>query len=454
MDKISQTNGLITATAASLLLVAFTNKQLYLRVFFPGVVPDRKNKNPLPPGEITGCPWFGSLDILPDMNSWARKQAAKISSSSSSLAPVTLFKAYFFGGPGVIISGASRSRKVLNQEFSEDGVRQPVNAFGNALEIFGTNSLSFEMNKAKYKFIKNLVSQSMTHEAVAKSVGAMCAASENVIGKKIMPFKDNGPVEIESVMKYMTLDIAWRLILGLELESEDEIEEFHKNVEIWLQALLSPILFLYAMMPMVLIRQTREFKARNYLVKKISEKIDVLERRGTPDGSTVGAMYFTRDLEDQEKRLSKDQIIDNALVLIAAGSETSASTLTNAMLCMGLNSGVFEKIKEEQKSLVESKGDVLTKESLDRECPYLEGVIKEVMRLLPINGGPTRVTADTINIDGKQVPKGWWVMPSLYLTHAQDEATKVDDDAHMDLIKGFQPERWFSKESSPKDYVP
>ena len=43
---------------------------------------------------------------------------------------------------------------------------------------------------------------------------------------------------------------------------------------------------------------------------------------------------------------------------------------------------------------------------------------------------------------------------NIYLTHVQDEVSKVDDGSHMHLVKGLKPERWFTKETSPKDYMP
>ncbi len=452
-DSMSQTNtsSLITGTLLSFFALLLTNKQIYLRVLYPGVVRDPKNENPLPPGEIYGCPYFGTFDVLPNINTWTSKQARKISSS----APVSIFKSFFLGRPGVIIAGTSRSRKLLNKEFSDDGVNQPVNAFGNGFELFGKHSMSFETNKAKYKFIKSLVSQSMTHDAVASNINALRDASEYIMDKKIIPYKGKkGAVEMEAVMKYMTLDVAWRQILGLDLKEEEEIEEFHKNVSIWLTDLTSSKFFLYAVMPVALLRMTTTYKAKDYLVKKISEKIDALKQRGSSDGSTVGAMYFTRDLDDPEKKLTKEQVIDNALLLIIAGSETSASTLTNAILCMGHSPDIYTKLREEQLKLIKSNGESLTKEILDRECPYLEGVVKEVMRILPVWGGPTRVSNSTITIDNKQVPKGWWVIPSIYLTHEQDEVSKVDDGSHMHIVKGLKPERWFAKETSPKEYMP
>jgi cytochrome P450 len=453
-DSITQpSSSLIAGTAVSLFALLMTNKQFYLRVLYPGVVPDRKYRktHSLPPGEITGCPYFGSIAMFPDINKWVHEIGLKIA------APVTIFKAYFFGGPGVIIVGTSKTRRILNKEFTaNEGVSQPVNAFGNSLEIFGTNSLSFETkDKSKYRFLKSLLQQAMTHEAVAEGMQALQEASESVLINKILKTaKEEGSVEVEKYMKYMTLDVAWRQILGLELSSEEEIEEFHKNVAIWLNALQSAKVFIYAMLPMVFVKMTKEYKARMYLSSKIMDKINAVEARGSSDGSTVGAMYYTKDEEDPSKTLSKAQIIDNALILIAAGSETSASTLTNAIFLLGLHPEIFTKLRDEQEALIKAKGEALTKDLIDHECPYLEAVVKEVMRVCPIQGGPTRVTNGTITTDEYQIPKGWWVMPSVYLTHEHDPVTKIDDGSHMDLEKGFKPERWLSKETQPKEYMP
>ncbi len=358
---------------------------------------------------------------------------------------------------------------------------------GNALEIFGKNSLTFETkNKSKYRFLRSLVAKSMTHDAVAESIPSLQAASEFVISEKILKSSksvkkdgdsdgDNGdapvpvPVEMEQHLKYMTLDVAWRQILGLELQSEEEIKEFHHHVAIWIGALQSSATFFYAIMPMALLKKTAVYKSREYLSNKILDKIQKLEEMGRSDGSTVGAMLFTRDDNDPNKRLTVEEVIDNALLLIVAGSETSASTLTNTMLLLGLHPDIYHSIVEEQQALLRKNEDAtkLTKEMLDRDCPLLECTIKEVMRILPVAGGPFRQVKSTITIDGDdkdkdnnvQIPKNWWLMPSIYVTHENDPVTKIDSEgddvnSHMDLIKGFNPRRWLDEKTRPVEYMP
>ena len=55
--------------------------------------------------------------------------------------------------------------------------------------------------------------------------------------------------------------------------------------------------------------------------QKIEEKIQYLEQSG-PDTSTLSGMFFATDEGDStQSKLTRQEIIDNALLLILAGSE-------------------------------------------------------------------------------------------------------------------------------------
>ena len=208
---------------------------------------------------------------------------------------------------------------------------------------------------------------------------------------------------MEKVLTSFTLDVAWRQILGLDLK-EDEIETFFKATDDWIGGVTN-----LRVMLLPGFESTKSAKALKYLKEKIERKIDDLNANG-PDESTMSYMVYARDEEDETKRLSREEIVDNALLLILAGSETAASTLTVAMLALGLHKDVFMKLKDEQINLIAKKGEDLTRSMLDKDCPYLDAVIKETMRLKPLAGtGALRFAQETFTIDGKQVPKGYGV---------------------------------------------
>ena len=237
--------------------------------------------------------------------------------------------------------------------------------------------------------------------------------------------------------------------VGLNLK-DDEIETFNKSVNDWIIGFLNP---LWLLIPGK--RFSRSAKAFKYLVSKIDDKLGELERNG-PDGSTLSGMYFAQDEEDPSKRLSKEDIISNSLLLIFAGSETAASTLTVAMLALGLHKDAFTKLKNEQLAMMsKNEGNAMTRDMLEKDCPYLDVFVKEVMRIKPLAlTGAMRFAQETFVVDGKQVPKGYGVAFSPGITHLLDPTIREEDGSHMDIVKGFKPERWLDDKTKPTDYIP
>jgi cytochrome P450 len=57
-------------------------------------------------------------------------------------------------------------------------------------------------------------------------------------------------------------------------------------------------------------------------------------------------------------------------------------------------------------------------------------------------------------MDGKQIPEGWSILANICLTHQLDLVTRLEDDSHMDVHKGFKLERWLQPETKPSDFIP
>eukprot|EP00581_Thalassiosira_minuscula_P039987 CAMPEP_0184464176 /NCGR_PEP_ID=MMETSP0740-20130409/56008_1 /TAXON_ID=385413 /ORGANISM="Thalassiosira miniscula, Strain CCMP1093" /LENGTH=100 /DNA_ID=CAMNT_0026838637 /DNA_START=6 /DNA_END=304 /DNA_ORIENTATION=+ len=77
------------------------------------------------------------------------------------------------------------------------------------------------------------------------------------------------------------------------------------------------------------------------------------------------------------------------------------------------------------------------------------------MRVKPFaTTGAARFAQETFVVDGKQVPKGYAVGFNPYITHSLDPIVKEDDGSHMDVAKGYQPERWLDDETKPTEYMP
>ena len=426
------------------------------RILYPNIAKDPAVDAPLPPGKL-GCPLFGNQIFVGSKTFgtgyfWHRTARA--------LGNPRVWMVYFLGRPGAVISGGDNIKKLLNTEFDPDGIQNGVQPSG----ILNENSMLAETDRRKHAYMRRLVGAAMTPAAVAAAVPNLRAAADRQVDRMLT----NGKANAEETCTAYTLDVAWRQILGLSLAAQ-EVPVFAAMVDQWIAGFadLRVVFNVFA-------QRSKAFRAKDYLTRKILEKVEQLERDG-PDESTLSAMVYATDDEggeDEEdskegpttsisigssrnRKLTREQIVENSLLFILAGSETSASTLTNALLFLGLSPDKWTRLVEEQHAMMATYGDEMSRELLDRECPYLEGVIKETMRLKPLSSGAPRTLKSTVTIDGYQIPKGWGVNWNVLLTHEADPTTYREDGSHMDIKDGFQPERWLDEATRPTtDFIP
>jgi cytochrome P450 len=408
------------------------------QIFYPGTSPDPKYSEPLPDGSF-GCPFFGTNMLLGSRESgpgeFFRRASAKLGNSR-------IFKYMFVGQPMVSVVGMKNIKQVFSAEFKSMRTGLMISYPGTECLVF-KESLLFCPKSEEHSSQRRLVGASMTLESIDKAIPSLQKTANEQIDRLL----ELPNVAMEDVCTNFTLDVAWRQILGLNL-GKDEIPSFRQAVNTWISGLFD--------LRVILLPGTRFTKpalAFAHLNSLIDKRIDELNRDG-PDGSTISAMVFAKDALDG-KRLSRQQVIDNSLLLILAGVETTASTLTTAMLILGLHPDVFKKLQEEQRALAVKDRGVLSLGQLDKECPYLDVVIKEIMRIKPLaGGGAARSVLETLIVDGVQIPKGYKVLFNIELTHAYDPMTSVPDKSHMDVVKGFKPERWSSDSTRPSEYMP
>ena len=239
----------------------------------------------------------------------------------------------------------------------------------------------FEPSREKHAFLRKLVGSAMTPQALKGSIPIMQQTAEDVIEREIVqPLTMNGTrknqVKMENVCVDYTMDIVQRQFLGLNLPSK-EVDIFREKLKVWTKAFFS-ILGQFSI-PW-LVSRSAPYKAKVYIESKLEAKIDSLLKQG-PEESIVSKLLFARDEDQASTRLSREEVVENALLLVLAGAETSAGSLTLAMLLLGLHEDKYRRLVQEQKQIVEKHGEELTTAILDKESPYLDAVVKETLRI-------------------------------------------------------------------------
>lgn len=179
----------------------------------------------------------------------------------------------------------------------------------------------------------------------------------------------------------------------------------------------------------------------------------IAARRGSDeDTGDLLSMLLAARIEDDAARteegaaLTDLQIRNELLSLFFAGHETTANTLTWAFYLLSQNPEVEARLVTEINQVVGDRAPAL--DDLP-QMPYLDQVVKEVMRLYPAAWMIDRTPTEDVELCGYRIKKGAMMLISPYMMH--------HNPRYFEDPERFDPER-FSKEREgtiPKNtYLP
>ncbi|RHZ87763.1 hypothetical protein Glove_30g32 [Diversispora epigaea] len=153
------------------------------------------------------------------------------------------------------------------------------------------------------------------------------------------------------------------------------------------------------------------------------------------------------DTQQDEGGMSDNEIYNQIIEFIFAGSDTSSFTIT-MLFAMLMENPTIEK------KLVNELDEALKDEELShiklKPLTYLNCVINEVLRLHPISHdvGPGKVTTKDMVLGGYFIPKKTILCANIFQLH--HSAKYWGDD-----VNEFIPERWLNPDKIPKDcFIP
>ena len=157
---------------------------------------------------------------------------------------------------------------------------------------------------------------------------------------------------------------------------------------------------------------------------------------------------------DQDRKLAATDIVSVAmssglfdeeglanqiLTFLAAGHETTASSMSWAILALCRNPDVQRRLRNEIQSGLPSpsiaeKSESITAELID-SLPYLHAVCNELLRFYPPAGITKRVAVQNTTILGQAIPKGTEIVISMRAINHSEALWGAD-------ATKFNPERW------------
>ena len=200
------------------------------------------------------------------------------------------------------------------------------------------------------------------------------------------------PVALVERMRRFAFAVIAEVVLGLE---GADGEALFADFEIWTRALFS--------VPIALPGSpfARALQARGRLLHRLR---GVLERaRERPTG---GLDLLSGGVDEAGLPLTDDDLVEQLLLLLFAGYETTASSLSCLMAALLQHPRELVWLQEEIDGLAWPLAE-------GAATPRLQATVQEVMRLNPPVGGFFRRTIRPLVLDGVQVPEGKVVQVAL-----------------------------------------
>jgi len=170
----------------------------------------------------------------------------------------------------------------------------------------------------------------------------------------------------------------------------------------------------------------------------IIEFLDSYKRGEAPEG-VLGLVI--RASEEEALELDTEFLVGFVVNMLFGGMETTAFALMKVFGELERQPELLNSLKKEQDEIMAEFGEELTP-TVVRSMPLLDGLIKELLRLMPPVSSVFRRALVDLDVGGYYVPKG----TMLFLQIGETSANVFDGE--------FDARRWLNVECIPDAYMP
>jgi cytochrome P450 len=311
-------------------------------------------------------------------------------------------------------------------------------SFGDLIPLLGDGLLTIDEDY--HDHARRTMMPAFHREQVAASVVAMIEEA----GPAIDRLAEGSVIDVYEWMRGLAMRIAMRALLGLD---PDEAGKGAAAAEHFERALS----FYGIDFALRFLRGPRSPWRKMQASRKVLDEIvfgEIAQRRARGEEGRMDVLSLLLDVRDESgEGFSDREVRDQLMTLMFAGHDTSTSTLAFMMYELSKRPDVIDRLQEEQDRVLGGRDPDI--DTLEREMPYLDMVLDEVLRLYPPAWiGPRRAVRE-FDFNGYTVPDGAYVN---YCSWASHRIPEVFPDPEAFIPERFTSER---KAALPRGgYVP
>ncbi|KAL4193522.1 hypothetical protein AMTRI_Chr06g177180 [Amborella trichopoda] len=289
---------------------------------------------------------------------------------------IHVFKTHLLGSPVAVFCGATGNKFLFSNEN-----RVLVNAWPASVgRIFGNSLITTTGDEAKR--VRKLLMAFLSPEALHKFVSRM-----DSVAREHLKTRWNGKPEVKAYDMIKAYTFALACSLFASIEREDHSAELSD----------------------LKIPGTRYYKAKTAtqaLKRELRKEMEVRkealrEGRASPKQDLLSYLLTTAD--DQGGYMSDAEVVDNILLLLFAGHDTSSSTLLIVLKHLAEKPYFYNEILTEQREISQSKDkeELLNWKDIQK-MKYTWNVVCEVLRVSPSVAGGYRQSITDFTFAGFQ----------------------------------------------------
>ncbi|MEM6353230.1 MAG: cytochrome P450, partial [Cyanobacteria bacterium P01_D01_bin.14] len=216
-------------------------------------------------------------------------------------------------------------------------------------------------------------------------------------------------VEICQAMMDLTMGITSQAFFGIDLRDRPEAKVIVRFIELFNERVSGIPVPGWLPLPATLEMKRYITDSRRLFNPLIDER-----RRNPQPYTDILAMLVQAQETDETGLITDAQVCNEVTNLFAAGYEVTANSLAFALYLIQQHPNVETRLRAELDQVLGQR--TITFEDL-AQLPYLECVLKEAMRLLPVTTVFARQSTETVTWADRTIPKNAAVLISPWTLH-------------------------------------
>jgi len=270
---------------------------------------------------------------------------------------------------------------------------------------------------------RRLVQPAFNHASIAGYAGVVTSYTDRVLNE----WNDEEILDIHGEMTRLTMAIVAKCLFNEDVEGQSgSLSQSLTDIIEYFNRLSSPFAWLLEKLP----SNKKYSRAIEKVDRMVYSMIEDRRKTGSDPGDLLSMLLSARDLDGGA--MSEKQVRDEALILFAAGHETTANALSWTWYLVSQHPDVAAKLQEEVDSLL-GKTNPPTFSDVPK-LTYATNVFTEAMRLYPPAWILTRQATKDCTIGEYLVPEGTDVLMSQFVLH--------HDPRFFENPEKFDPDRW------------